>query len=155
MIERVLQRLVAADGGDAEALAVAMARSTVVSNDAGHALHPSFAEKYDPDYAPVLGGGPVLKINGMYRYATTASSAAAFVRACESADVPLQRLSNRSDTRSGSTVGPLTWTRTGIRTVDVGLPLLAMHSIRETAGSADVEPTIRALVAFLESDSPA
>ncbi len=151
MIERVLQRLVSAEGGDAEALAVAMARSTVVSNDAGHALHPSFADKYDPDYAPVLGGGPVLKINGKYRYATTASSAAAFARACETAGVPLQRLANRSDARSGSTVGPLTWTKTGIRTVDVGLPLLAMHSIRETAGSGDVEQMIRALVAFLDS----
>jgi len=122
-----------------------------VSNDAAHALHPSYADKYDPDYAPILGGGPVLKVNGMYRYATTASTAAEFAAACASAGVPMQRLVGRSDARSGSTVGPATWARTGMKTVDVGLPLLAMHSIRETAGASDVGAMIAALTAFVEA----
>lgn len=149
-IESLLRRLVHQAGGDAEDAAVAMERSTVVSNDAAHAIHPSYADKSDPDYAPVLGGGPVLKVNAMYRYATTASSGAAFAAACEAAGVPLQRLAGRSDMQSGSTVGPMTWARTGMQTVDVGLPLLAMHSIRETAGSADVDAMIGALAAVLE-----
>lgn len=150
-IESLVRRLVRLAGGDAEDATVAMERSTVVSNDAAHAIHPSYADKYDPDYAPVLGGGPVLKVNAMYRYATTAASAAAFAAACEAAGVPLQRLAGRSDMRSGSTVGPMTWARTGMQTVDVGIPLLAMHSLRETAGSADVESMVRALSAVLEA----
>jgi aspartyl aminopeptidase len=149
-VESMVRRLVHARGGDEEDTAVTMERSVVVSNDAAHALHPAYAEKYDPDYAPVLGGGAVLKLSGTYRYATTAASAAAFARACEHAGVPMQRLTNRSDIKSGSTVGPITWARTGMQTVDVGIPLLAMHSIRETAGTADVHAMIRALRSFLE-----
>lgn len=149
LIEQLLGRLVVAAGGDQEDVIVAMERSVVVSNDAGHALHPSYAEKYDPDYAPLPGNGPVLKVSGTYRYATTTASAAAFAAACERAGVPMQRLTNRSDIRSGSTVGPITWARTGIATVDVGLPLLAMHSIRETAGVADVDLMTRALVELI------
>ena len=152
LMRNVLRRLVSVSGGDAEDAEVAAARSVVISNDAAHAIHPSYADKYDPDYAPVLGGGPVLKLNGMYRYATTAAGAAGFAAACSRAGVPMQRLLNRSDLRSGSTVGPITWAQTGIPTIDVGVPLLAMHSIRETAGSADVELTVRALCGFLEGE---
>lgn len=152
-VESVLRRLVMAADGDEEDVAVAMERSVVVSNDAAHALHPAYADKYDPDYAPVLGGGPVLKVNAMYRYATTAVSGAAFFRACERAGVAMQRLANRSDMRGGSTVGPITWARTGMQTVDVGLPLLAMHSIRETGGSGDVSMMIAALRAYLEAET--
>ncbi len=149
-IESLVRRLVRRAGGDAEDEAVAMERSTVVSNDAAHAMHPAYADKYDSDYAPVLGGGPVLKVNAMYRYATTASSAAAFAAAGEAAGVTLQRLAGRSDMRSGSTVGPMTWARTGMQTVDVGIPLLAMHSLRETGGCADVDAMVAALAAVLE-----
>ncbi|MFW5688564.1 MAG: M18 family aminopeptidase, partial [Spirochaetota bacterium] len=149
MLEKLLARLVRASGGDDEDLAVALERSLVVSNDAAHALHPSYGEKYDPDYAPVLGGGPVLKVNGKYRYATTASTGARFARACSDAGVPMQRLANRSDIPSGSTVGPITWARTGIATVDVGIPILAMHSIREAGGTADLQSMISTLVAML------
>jgi aspartyl aminopeptidase len=92
MIETLVRRLVNRGGGDREDETVAMERSLVISNDAGHALHPSYGEKHDADYAPVLGGGPVLKVNGMYRYATTATTGAAFARACETAGVPMQRL---------------------------------------------------------------
>ena len=152
VLERIVERLVRVSGGDAEDAAVALERSVAVSNDAGHALHPSYTDKYDSDYAPVLGAGPVLKINAMYRYATTAPTGARFAAACERAGVSMQRLAMRSDMRSGSTVGPITWARTGISTVDVGLPLLAMHSLRETAGTADVELMNRALRSFLEED---
>lgn len=145
-----IRRLVSLAGGDAEDVQVALDRSIVVSNDAAHALHPAYQEKYDADYSPIAGGGPVLKLNGMYRYATTAALAARFASACERAGVPMQRLAGRSDARSGSTVGPITWARTGIETVDVGIPILAMHSIRETGGTADSESMIRALRAMIE-----
>ena len=151
LLSRLLRRLVACAGGDEEDLEVVLARSTVVSNDAAHAIHPSFKDKHDPDYAPLLGGGPVLKLNGMYRYATTAAGAAGFARACERAGVAMQRMSNRSDLPSGSTVGPITWARTGITTVDVGIPILAMHSIRETGGAEDVESMIRALAQYCDA----
>ncbi len=150
LLSRLMRRLVTSAGGDEEDLEIVLAQSTVVSNDAAHAIHPSFKDKHDPDYAPLLGGGPVLKLNGMYRYATTAAGAAGFARACDRAGVVLQRMSNRSDLPSGSTVGPVTWARTGIATVDVGIPILAMHSIRETGGSEDVESMIRALSSYCE-----
>ncbi len=150
LLSMILRRLVTAAGGDEQDLEIVLARSTVLSNDAAHAIHPSFKDKHDPDYAPLLGGGPVLKLNGMYRYATTAAGAAGFSRACARAGVPMQRMSNRSDLPSGSTVGPVTWARTGIATVDVGIPIFAMHSIRETGGSADAESMIRALARFCE-----
>ncbi len=150
VLEAVVRRLINLAGGDVQDLEVALARSTVVSNDAAHAFHPAFAGKHDPDYAPMLGGGPALKTSGLYRYATTTDGAAAFAGACERADVPMQRASNRSDMPSGSTVGPITWARTGMRTVDVGIPILAMHSIRECAGARDVDLMIRALTAYLQ-----
>ena len=150
VVEAVLRRLGSLTGGDAQDLDVALARSTVVSNDAAHAMHPAFAGKYDPDYAAMLGGGPALKTSGLYRYATTTDGAAAFAAACERAGVPMQRASNRSDMPSGSTVGPITWARTGMRTIDVGIPILAMHSIRECAGTKDVDLMIRALIAYLQ-----
>ena len=150
-LRSVIDRIAAARGADREDRAIALARSMIVSNDAAHAIHPSFADKSDTRYAPRLGGGPVLKTNGMYRYATTATTAAQFARACTDAGVPMQRLANRSDLPSGSTVGPLSWARTGIRTVDVGIPLLAMHSIRETAAYDDFDTLARALVALIET----
>jgi aspartyl aminopeptidase len=148
----VVERLVRAQGGDAEDAAVAAARSLLVSNDVAHALHPSFAEKYDKDYSPLLNGGPVLKLSAAMKYATTAPTSVRFRRACESVGVPMQRSAFRSDARSGSTVGPVSWARTGIPTVDVGLGILAMHAIRETAGSRDVEMIIRALAALVEQE---
>ena len=148
----ILERLVRGQGGDAEDAAVAAARSLIVSNDVAHALHPSFADKYDKDYAPVLNGGPVLKLSGTLKYATTAPTGVRFRRACERAGVPMQRSAFRSDARSGSTVGPVSWARTGIPTVDVGLGILAMHAIRETVGIRDVDLMIRALTALVEEE---
>ncbi|TVQ22509.1 MAG: M18 family aminopeptidase [Spirochaetaceae bacterium] len=151
LLRSVIDRIATAHGADREDRAIMLARSTIVSNDAAHAIHPSFADKSDTRYAPRLGGGPVLKINGTYRYATTATTGALFARACTEAGVPMQRLANRSDLPSGSTVGPLSWARTGIKTVDVGIPLLAMHSIRETASYEDFDTLARALTAFVET----
>ncbi|MFP4551268.1 MAG: M18 family aminopeptidase, partial [Spirochaetales bacterium] len=128
-------------------------RSLLVSNDATHGLHPSYVARYEPDYSPVLGGGPVVKINANYRYATTLDTHHAFASACRRAGVTLQRYSTRADQRSGSTVGPLSWGRTGVPSVDVGIPIWAMHSVRESAGTNDVLAMTQALSALLAGTS--
>jgi len=112
-------------------------RSLCVSADCAHATHPNYADRHEPDHRIALNGGPVVKINANERYATTAMGHALFAQACEAADVPHQVFVNRSDLACGSTVGPLTAARTGLETVDVGAPQLAMHSARETTGAAD------------------
>ena len=150
VLHEILVRITRALGGDGEDAAVAEARSIIVSNDAAHALLPSYADRHDPDYAPVLGGGPVLKSNAGFSYATTAPMAARFRSACERAQVRMQRLVARSDARSGGTVGPMSWAATGIPTMDVGVPVVAMHSIRETGGTSDAASMVAALRSIVE-----
>ncbi len=140
-LESLLQRIVSARDSAPDAVARATPRSFLVSNDAAHALHPNFPGKYDEHYAPVLGEGPALKLNAALRYATTDTAAAQIIDTAQRAGVPLQYLANRADMRTGSTVGPYVWSRTGIATVDVGVPILAMHSIRETASLDDAGAT--------------
>ncbi len=152
-LEGVLSRIVTALGGDSEDYHRAMARSELVSNDAAHAMHPSYSAKYDPDYSPVLGRGPAVKLNAKLRYATSASGAARVVRGAEAAGVALQYLSTRSDMRSGSTIGPFGWARTGIDPVDIGVPILAMHSIRETGDLRDARAMVTLQQALL-TDRP-
>jgi aspartyl aminopeptidase len=114
-----------------------------------HATHPNHREKHEPLHQITLGGGPVLKINQNLRYASEALGSAVFARACEQAGVPLQRYVHRADLPCGSTIGPFTAARTGMATVDVGAPQLAMHSCREFMAAADVDLYSRALAAFL------
>lgn len=111
--------------------------SLVISADCAHATHPNFADRHDPDHHIFMNGGPVIKVNANERYATTAMGHALFAKACDQADVPHQVFVSRTDMACGSTVGPVTAARTGLDTVDVGAPQLAMHSIREMTGSAD------------------
>jgi len=121
-----------------EALVVdADANSLCISADCAHATHPNYADRHDPDHQIVMNGGPVIKINANERYATTPFGHALFANACERAGVPHQVFVSRTDMACGSTVGPITAARTGLDTVDVGAPQLAMHSIREMTGSAD------------------
>lgn len=138
-------------GGDPEAKSRAIARSMMVSADMAHAVHPSHSERHEPGHRPHLGAGPVLKVNSNQSYASDAETAAMFASVCRRADVPLQHFVARSDLGCGSTIGPITAARLGIRTVDVGSPMLSMHSCREMAATADVEPMIRALTAFFET----
>lgn len=144
-LESILLRLT---GGDTTALTRSCARSLLVSNDGAHALHDGFASKYDDSYAPVLGGGVAIKTNASYRYASTSEGLAVTREVAGRADIPLQYLAGRSDMRTGSTIGPFAWSRTGMASVDLGVPMLAMHSIRETARIDDVE-RLSALVAEL------
>jgi aspartyl aminopeptidase len=114
-----------------------------------HATHPNYSERHEPGHWIALNGGPVVKTNASQRYATDARSAAAFIEACASADVPVQQYVHRNDLPCGSTIGPITASRLGISTVDVGAPQLSMHSAREVMGSADVGLYKTALTAFL------
>jgi aspartyl aminopeptidase len=147
----VLERLVLAQDASGDARARAMARSFLISADMAHAVHPNYADKHEPGHRPYLGAGPVIKSNSNQRYATDGESWARFASWCAKADVQPQHFVTRTDLACGTTIGPLTAAQLGIRTVDVGNPMLSMHSCRELAAAADVAPMIAALRAFYES----
>jgi aspartyl aminopeptidase len=130
---------------DASALPRAISRSLLVSADMAHAVHPNYADKHDKQHRPLLGKGPVIKVNVNQSYASDAPSVAAFSAACRAVDVVPQHFSSRNDSPCGSTIGPISAARLGLRTVDVGSPMLSMHSCREMAAVSDVAPMIRVL----------
>lgn len=149
-----LERIVLAANGDREDFLRRLTVSMVASGDMAHATHPNYPERHEPSHWIAVNGGPVLKVQPNLRYATDSRTAAAFELACRQAGVPLQRYEHRADLPCGSTIGPMTSARTGIPTVDVGAPQLAMHSAREMMGAADVVSYAAALHAFLAPALP-
>ena len=148
-LDTVLSRLVAARGGSIEDRHRALAGSSCISADNAHAVHPNYPERHEPGHRPIVNAGPALKVNSNQRYATSATTAAAFQRSCETAEVPWQVFVSRNNMPCGSTIGPLTATRLGIDTVDVGVPQLSMHSARELCVADDLLYLTRAMQAFL------
>ena len=136
VLGNMLLRLIMALGGDFEDYGRAVHRSFMISADNAHAYHPNYPEKYDPTNHPALGGGPCIKVNANCKYMSDAHSAAIFKSLCQEADSPFQYFVNHSDVAGGSTLGNILTGQLDIEGVDVGNPVLAMHSVRET-GSVD------------------
>jgi aspartyl aminopeptidase len=144
-LQQVLQRI----ESQPSEMARGLSRSVLISTDNAHALHPNYANKMDKNHAPMVNGGPVIKVNANQRYASNSETQALFKILCEKNNVPLQHFVMRSDMACGSTIGPITAAEIGIKTLDVGLPTFAMHSIRELAGSRDALHLLLVLTAFL------
>lgn len=147
-LAEVLERIAAGFGADAEDRARSLAGSWCISADAAHSVHPNYAEKHDPVTQPMAGNGVVLKLNANQRYATDAHGAALWERISARAGGARQQFVSNNDVPCGSTIGPLTATRIGIRTVDVGVPLLSMHSARELCHVDDVAALAASAAAF-------
>ncbi|MBI2709574.1 MAG: M18 family aminopeptidase [Actinobacteria bacterium] len=149
LLAGVLERIVLARGGSRQEHLRALAASRCASADGAHATHPNYAERHEPGHWIRAGAGPVVKVNVNQRYATDAATQAEFEIAADAAGVPVQRFSSRGDMPCGSTIGPLTAARSGMRTVDVGVAQLAMHSARELCGADDPAQLAAALTEWL------
>ena len=148
VLENVLTRIAVSLGWGTDEYHRALAASVVVSADAGHAVHPNYPHLHDPDHRPLLNSGPLLKVNANQRYTTEGPSTALWLRVCRAAGVPTQPFVSNNAVPCGSTIGPLTASRLGITSVDVGVPLLSMHSARELSGVADPGHLAAALAVF-------
>ncbi|MEE1222340.1 MAG: M18 family aminopeptidase, partial [Bacteroidaceae bacterium] len=147
-LSSILQRLVPAQGGTVDDYFRAVEQAFMVSADNAHAWHPNYSEKYDPTNHPKMGGGPVVKLNAAQKYLSDAASAAVFRELCRLAKVPCQTFVNHSDVAGGSTLGNILSSSLPMRGVDMGNPIWAMHSVRETGSTLDHEFCIRAFSEF-------
>lgn len=148
VLSNLLRRIAECQGVNYDGFCQAVGRSFMISADNAHAFHPNYAEKYDPTNHPALGGGPVIKINANCKYMTDAHSAAIFKSLCNEAGAPCQYFVNHSDVAGGSTLGNIFTGQLDIEGVDVGNPLLAMHSACETGSTDDHINMIRAFKQF-------
>jgi aspartyl aminopeptidase len=148
-LDHVIERLVESRGGTTSDRLRALAGSECISADNAHAVHPNYPERHEPGHRPIVNGGPAIKVNSNQRYATSATTASSFERACVAAGVPWQVFVSRNNMPCGSTIGPITSTRLGVATVDVGIPQLSMHSARELCGTDDPPYLAAALTHFL------
>lgn len=137
--------------GGRASMTAAMDRSLLISADNAHGLHPNYTDRHDENHDPLLNAGPVIKINHNQRYATNSETGGLFRALCRRAEVPVQSFVGRSDMACGTTIGPITAGEIGVKTLDVGIPQLAMHSIRETCGARDPEYLYRALREFFDT----
>ncbi len=150
ILEDVVTRIASTSGLDHDATRAMLARSSCISADTGHVVHPNYAGHHDPVVRPLPNKGPLVKINANQRYATDAAGGAIWLEACDRAGVPTQAFVSNNAVPCGSTIGPITATRLGITTVDVGIGLLSMHSAREMCGAEDPALLARAMRAYWE-----
>lgn len=136
-LRHVLERIVRSQINAFDEYYKAIDNSFMISADMAHAVHPNYAEKHDPNHLPKINGGPVIKYHANQQYTTDGYSAAVFQQLCEKVGVPVQKFVNRSDSQGGSTLGNISTSQIELQTVDVGNPMLAMHSIREMGGVKD------------------
>lgn len=153
-LESVLVRLLEGYAPGRDGFARAISGSLLVSTDMAHAVHPNYPDKHDKLHRPQLGKGPVLKVNASQRYATDGPSAARFRMACGRAGVEPQHFVSRNDIGCGSTIGPIAAAGLGLRTVDVGGPMLSMHSCRELAAAADVPVMVKVMTELFDHFTP-
>ncbi len=145
-LKSVLERL----AGSAESLTRMVDQSMLISADNAHGIHPNFADKHDENHGPIINQGPVIKVNANQRYASNCETGAIFKALAEKANVPVQSFVVRTDMGCGSTIGPITATEIGIKTLDIGVPTFAMHSIRELCGNTDTWYLFEVLQAFFD-----
>jgi len=150
-LKDALERMVMDSANPREALMRAIAHSIFISADMAHAVHPNYSDKHEERHLPLINAGPVIKTNANQRYATEGVSSAHFELISQRAGVKVQKFVVRSDMGCGSTIGPMTAANLGIRTVDVGNPMLSMHSIREMAGSQDHGDMIQVFKEYFNS----
>lgn len=149
-LANMIQRVVLSMGGTMDDYYRAVEQSYMISADNAHAWHPNYSDKYDPTNHPVMGGGPVIKFNAAQKYASDAVSAAIFANICTEAGVPYQKFVNHSDVAGGSTLGNILASSLPLKGVDMGNPIWAMHSVRETGNVKDHEYCIKAFSKFYE-----
>jgi len=145
-LQSVLERM----AGSHENYVRMIDKSMMVSADNAHAVHPNYVDRHDANHGPEINMGPVIKTNANQRYATNGDTSAIFKQLCKKADVPVQSFVVKSDTACGSTIGPIAASEIGVRTIDVGVPTFAMHSIRELAGRWDAYYLFRVLKEFYQ-----
>jgi len=145
-LEMVLKRIVSCDEDYSRMISLSM----MISADNAHALHPNFPSKHDENHQPLLNAGPVIKVNANQRYASNSQTISKFKILCKEENVPYQSFVTRTDMGCGSTIGPITATKIGVKTIDIGLPTFAMHSIRESAGDKDAYMLYKVLKNFFK-----
>jgi aspartyl aminopeptidase len=149
MLGVVIERVLAELGASRSAYHACVASSLMASADMAHAAHPNYGDRHEPRHKPVLGGGPVLKSNHNQRYGTSGPSYARMKGIAKTADVPVQDFVTRTDIGCGSTIGPITAAKIGMPVVDLGAPMLSMHSARECCSSDDHAKYVALLTAHL------
>ena len=149
-LSTTLERIMLSLGKNKEALYRAIARSFLISADMAHAYHPNYPEKQDPTNTVLPGKGPAIKVNANQSYTTDSDSYAVFADICKKANVPYQVFVNRSDERGGSTIGPVSASHVAVRSLDIGAPMLSMHSCRELMAIQDIAYTLDAFKTFYE-----
>ncbi|MDO5718875.1 MAG: M18 family aminopeptidase [Tissierellia bacterium] len=150
MIRDTLERISICINGEREDFYRAISKSFMISADMAHALHPNYAEKADPTNYPIINKGPVIKLAASKAYTSDGYSSAVYKQLCDNAGVPCQEFTNRSDLRGGSTIGPITSKHLDIAAVDIGNPMLAMHSVRELGGVDDHYYIYKSFIEFFK-----